>query len=275
MPDGPQGRGEIEALLVDHGHRPNKQFGQNFLADPNIVRRIVEVADVAGRNVVEVGAGTGTLTRELASVAHHVVSYEIDTGLVPILTEALAGVTNVDVRIADVTTLDLSDELASAPWTMVANLPYNVGTGIVLDTLSSVASVERLVVMVQAEVAERLVAAPGSRTYGIPSVIVGLHGSASIALRVPSQVFEPRPRVDSAVVVVDRTEPSPHADRAARIASTAFGQRRKMLRRSLADLFEDPVGVIEAAGLDPTSRPEQLAPADYVALATVAPDEDE
>ncbi len=273
MGDGPQARREIEALLVDHGHRPNRQYGQNFLTDPNIVRRIVEIADVEGANVIEVGAGTGTLTLALAEVAHHVVSYEIDPGLVPILTEVLAGVRNVDVRIADVTTLDLAAELGPGSWTLVANLPYNVGTGIVLDILASVPAIDRLVVMVQAEVADRLVAGPGSRTYGIPSVIVGLHGSASVALKVPSQVFEPRPRVDSAVVVIERGEASPHAAQAARIASMAFGQRRKMLRRSLAGVFEDPVAVIESVGLDPTARPEQLAPTDYVALAAGDPDE--
>jgi 16S rRNA (adenine1518-N6/adenine1519-N6)-dimethyltransferase len=267
--DGPQARSEIEALLVDHGHRPNKQYGQHFLTDPNIVRRIVEVAGVEGGKVIEVGAGTGTLTLALASTARRVVSYEIDTGLVPILTETLAGVPNVDIRIGDVTSLDLAAELGSGPWTMVANLPYNVGTGIVLDTLTGVPAVERFVVMVQTEVAERLVAGPGSRTYGIPSVIVGLHGTAAIALTVPPQVFEPRPRVGSSVVVIDRTQAPPESGRAAEIAATAFGQRRKMLRRSLAAEFADPVAVIEAAGLDPTARPEQLAPADYVALATV------
>lgn len=270
MGDGPQARREIESLLVDHGHRPNKQYGQNFLTDPNIVRRIVELADVDGGNVVEVGAGTGTLTLALASAARRVVSYEIDTGLVPILAEALAGVANVDIRIADVTAVDLERELGAGPWTMVANLPYNVGTGIVLNTVADVPSVERLVVMVQTEVAERLVAGPGSRTYGIPSVIVGLHGTASIALSVPPQVFEPRPRVGSSVVVIDRIEAPPGAARAVDLAATAFGQRRKMLRRSLASALEDPVAVIEAAGLDPTSRPEQLAPSDYVALAAAS-----
>lgn len=267
MVDGPQGRGEIEALLATHGHRPKKQYGQNFLTDPNIVRRIIDVADVEGRNVVEIGAGTGTVTRALAAAAHHVVTYEIDHGLVPILTDALAEIPNVDVRFDDVTEIDLTGELGSGPWVMVANLPYNVGTGIVLDTLRHIPNVDRLVVMVQREVAERLVAEPGSRTYGIPSVVVGLHSDARIALAVPPQVFQPQPRVDSAVVLIERRDAPERAERAIEIATAAFGQRRKMLRRSLADVFADPVAVLEVAGVDPTARPEQLDPVTFVAIA--------
>lgn len=274
MPDGPQGRGEIEALLGEHGHRPNKQYGQNFLTDPNIVRRIVEIADVADRNVVEIGAGTGTMTRALAEVAHHVVTYEIDHGLVPVLTQSLADVRNVDVRFADVTDVDLGAALGTGPWTMVANLPYNVGTGILLDTLRRVPSVERMVVMVQREVAERLVAEPGSKTYGLPSVVVRLHGSARVALRVPAQVFEPKPRVESAVVTIERTPPPPRSERAVEIATAAFGQRRKMLRRSLADTFDSPIDVLERAGVDPADRPEQLTADDFVAIADAEHRED-
>ncbi len=267
MAEGPQPRGEIEALLADHGHRPNKAYGQNFLADPNIVRKIVDIADVSGRSVVEIGAGTGTLTRALASVARRVLAYEVDLSLVPVLTEALADVRNVDVRFADVMEVDLAADLGSDRWAMVANLPYNVGTGVLLDTLRHVPAVDRLVVMVQREVAERLVAEPGSRTYGIPSVVVGLHGRAEVAMRVPAQVFEPRPRVESAVVVIDRIAPPPRAERALSIATAAFGHRRKMLRRSLADVLADPAATLEAAGIDPTSRPERLTASDFVTIA--------
>lgn len=270
-PTGPQGRTEIESLLVEHGHRPNKQFGQNFLTDPNIVRRIVEIAEVEGRNVVEVGTGTGTLTRALAQAAHHVVSYEIDHGLIPVLTESLAGVRNVDVRFADATEIHFDEELGAGAWTMVANLPYNVGTGIVLDTLRHTRRIERLAVMVQSEVADRLVAAPGSKTYGIPSVVVGLHAHARSVLTVPAQVFEPKPRVSSTVVVIDRQAASDRAEAAIEIATAAFGQRRKMLRRSLADVVDDPVAVLEAAGVDPEARPEQLGPEMFVAIAEALP----
>ena len=267
--EGPQGRRAIEALLVEHGHRPNRRYGQNFLTDPNIVRRIVEIAEVGGRNVVEVGAGTGTLTRALAADAHLVVAYEIDAGLIPILTEALADVRNVDVRLEDVTRIDLARLHGTGTWILVGNLPYNVGTGIVLDTLTGVPTVDRLVVTVQFEVAERLVAGPGTKVYGIPSVITALHGTASIAMSVPPQVFEPRPRVESAVVLIDRIEPPPRAERAIAIATAAFGQRRKMLRKSLAEVLEDPVATLEAAGIDPRDRPEDLDPHAYVAIAQI------
>lgn len=266
---GPQGRGEIRHLLASHGHRPNKVYGQNFLTDPNLVRRIVDVANVTGRDVVEIGAGTGTLTLALAAVARRVVAYEIDLGLVPVLTETLGSVSNVDVRFADAVEIDLGADLATGSWVLVANLPYNVGTGIILDALRSTPTIERIVVTVQSEVAERLTAEPGSKIYGLPSVVVALHASASIAFTVPPHVFEPQPKVDSSVVVIDRIEPLPHAERAIAIAAAAFGQRRKMLRRSLASLFDDPATVIASAGIDPASRPEQLSAMDYVALATV------
>ncbi len=266
---GPQGRAEIRQLLESHGHRPNKVYGQNFLTDPNLVRRIVEVANVTGRDVVEIGAGTGTLTLALADVARRVVAYEVDLGLVPVLTETLGSVSNVDVRFADAVDVDLGADLVGGSWVLVANLPYNVGTGIILDALRSTPTIDRIVVTVQAEVAQRLTAQPGSKIYGLPSVVVALHATASIAFTVPPHVFEPQPKVDSSVVVIDRIEPPPHAERAIAIAAVAFGQRRKMLRRSLASVFDDPSTVISSAGIDPASRPEQLSAMDYVALATV------
>ena len=266
---GPQGRAEIRQLLASHGHRPNKVYGQNFLTDPNLVRRIVDVANVTGRDVVEIGAGTGTLTLALADVARRVVAYEVDFGLVPVLTETLGSVSNVDVRFADALDVDLGSDLAAGSWVLVANLPYNVGTGIILDALRSTPRIERIVVTVQSEVAQRLTAEPGSKIYGLPSVVVALHATASIAFTVPPHVFEPQPKVDSSVVVIDRIEPPPHAERAISIAATAFGQRRKMLRRSLASLFVDPATAIASAGIDPTSRAEQLSAMDYVALASV------
>lgn len=266
MADGPQHRGEIRRLLAEHGHRPNPVYGQNFLAEPGIVAAIVEAAGIAGRKVVEVGAGTGTLTRALVEEADVVVAYEVDRHLEPLLDEALVGL-DVDVRIADASGLDWCAELGGTGWVMVANLPYNVGTGIVLDVLQTAPCVDRLVVMVQREVADRFLAEPGSKTYGIPSVVVGLHADARIAVRVPPGAFEPPPTVESAVVVLDRTAPDPDASRAIELATAAFGQRRKMLRRSLAPTFGDPAPVLERAGVDPTRRAEELTPDDYLAVA--------
>lgn len=266
MADGPQHRGEIRDLLARHDHRPNPAYGQNFLAEPAIVSAIVDAADVDGANVVEVGAGTGTLTKALARRADRVVAYEVDRHLVPVLVDSLADL-DVEIRIADATHTDWCEELDGSGWIMVANLPYNVGTGIVLDVLRHAPCIDRLVVMVQREVAERFSAGPGSRTYGLPSVVVGLHARARVALRVPPGAFEPPPSVESSVVIIDRVEPHPDAERATAIAAAAFGQRRKMLRRSLASTFDDAPSALAAAGIDPTRRAEELAPADYLALA--------
>ncbi|MCB1247066.1 MAG: 16S rRNA (adenine(1518)-N(6)/adenine(1519)-N(6))-dimethyltransferase RsmA [Acidimicrobiia bacterium] len=264
--NGFQARSGIRQLLVDHDVRPRKAFGQNFLADPNIVRRIVSVAGLDARSdVVEIGPGTGALTVGLAAVAARVVAYEVDRSLEPVLTEALASVHNVEVRFADARRVRLSKALDAGPWTLVANLPYNVGTGIVLDVLQHDTNITRLVTMVQREVAERLVAGPGTKTYGIPSVVVGLHGEATIAFSVPPQVFEPPPNVDSAVVVIDRVDAPPLANTAIDLAPAAFGQRRKTLRRSLAGVVDDEG--FDRAGIDPTDRPERLEPGAFVRLA--------
>ena len=264
---GLQARSEIRRLLTDHDHRPRKGLGQNFLADPNIVDRIVHAAGVgATTNVVEIGAGTGALTTALARAAGRVVSYEVDHSLETILAETLAPYDNIELRFADVTRLDLDVALGPGSWTMVANLPYNVGTGIVLDTLQQSERVARLVVMVQKEVADRLIAGPGNKIYGIPSVVVSLHGSAHIAFTVPPHVFEPAPKVDSAVVVIDRQPADPCAGRAIEVATSAFGQRRKMLRRSLAAEIAGEA-ILVAAGVDPTARPEDLSPDAFVAIA--------
>jgi len=266
--DTPQARNEIRGMLASAGHRPNQRFGQNFLADPNMVHKIVATARLDGDSqVVEIGAGTGTLTGALAQVARSVVAYEIDTSLEPILRSAVGDRHNVEIRVADAAGLDLDEELPSGPWTMVSNLPYNVGTGIVLDALRGAPRIGRFVVMVQREVADRMLASPGSRVYGLPSVIVGLHAQGSRAFTVPPQVFEPQPPVSSAVVVLDRVVAADEAPRAIELASAAFGQRRKMLRRSLSPVLEDAQGTLEDASLDPTDRAEDLAPADFVAIA--------
>ena len=267
MDDVAQDRTRIRALLAGAGIEPNKGYGQNYLADPNIVRKIAADAGIEGANVVEVGAGTGALTGELARHGATVVAYEIDEALAPVLAETVEPLPNVELRWGDATEVDWDAVLAPGSWTMVANLPYNVGTRIVLDALRSAPRIQRFVVMVQREVGERLLAEPGTKTYGLPSVVVGLHGAGSLVMTVPPQVFEPAPRVDSIVVRIDRRPAPDEAEAAIEIAAAAFNQRRKMLRRSLAVVFDDPIGVLEAAGVDPTTRPEQLAPSDYVAIA--------
>ncbi len=262
-----QTRSEIAGLLSRHGLAPSRRLGQHFLADANITRKIVEVAGIGpGEQVVEIGAGTGTLTRALAATGAHVVAYEVDGGLLPVLAEVTAGLP-VELRFLDITDADLAEDLGDGRWVMVANLPYNVGTPLLLDALRRAPQIERFVVMVQREVAERLVAKPGSRQYGLPSVVVGIHARGKLAFRVPAQVFYPQPKVESAVAVIDRIAAPEDAERAIVIAAAGFNQRRKMLRGALSGVFDDPTSALETAGIDPTARAEDLSPADYLALA--------
>jgi 16S rRNA (adenine1518-N6/adenine1519-N6)-dimethyltransferase len=263
-----QTRAEVTDLLGRHGLHPRKALGQHFLVDPNITAKIVATAGVTpGRQVVEVGAGTGTLTAALAAEGARVLAFEIDRSLAPVLGEVLDGVDNVELRWVDVTMVDLAAELGPGEWWMVANLPYNVGTSVVLDVLRRVPRVTRLVVMVQHEVGERLAASPGDRRYGLPSVVVGLHGTVRTAFKVPPQVFVPAPRVGSVVVAIDRRPAPALSEEAIALARAAFGRRRKMLRASLAAVLAEPETVLAAAGIDPTRRAEELAPGDYARLA--------
>lgn len=266
-----QARSVVRALLDRHGVRPAKQLGQHFLVDPNITRKIVTLAGVGpGDAVVEIGPGTGALTVELVAAGASVVAYEIDEGLRPVLDEVLAG-TGAVVRYADAAKADLTSELdPTLNWSMIANLPYNVGTSLVLDTLRHTPQVTRFVIMVQIEVAERLVAGSGSAAYGLPSVVVGIHGSAKLEFKVPPQVFLPPPKVGSAVVSIERRSVPRHAERAVELAAAGFSQRRKMLRSSLVSAIADPSGVLRAAGVPPTARAEELDPAAWLRLAEVA-----
>jgi 16S rRNA (adenine1518-N6/adenine1519-N6)-dimethyltransferase len=268
----PQGRREIVGLLERHDLRARKHLGQHFLADPNVVRRIVRVAGVGpGDRVVEVGVGTGTLTLALAATGARVRGYEVDERLRPVLAEVFEGLDTVEVRFEDALAADLAADLGEGPWTMVANLPYNVGTPLVVEVLRSVPAIVRLVVMLQKEVAARLVAAPGATAYGLPSVSVALRATAALAFTVGPQVFVPRPEVDSAVVVIERIAADPLAGRAEAVAAAAFNQRRKMVCRSLAVVLTDPAAVLESAGVDPEARAEDLAPADYLRIAAAVP----
>lgn len=266
---GPQGKATIRGLLSDYGLRPNQSYGQNFLIDPNVIRRIVRLAGISSKsNVVEIGGGTGTLTGAIAATGARVVVYEIDAGLVRVLEDSLGGLSNVEIRHEDASEADLSGALAEGAWSLVANLPYNVGTGILLDALRHAPDIDRFVIMVQREVADRLLAGPGSRGYGIPSVVTALHASGSVAFTAPPSVFYPTPAVDSTIVELVRHPAPEKAERAIEIATAAFGQRRKMLRRSLADVLPDPIALLERCGIDPTLRPENLSPDDFVLIAS-------
>lgn len=264
-----QTRAEITALLAMHDVVPKRRLGQHFLADPNIVDKIVRLAgEPEGARVLEIGMGTGTLTRALVRAGFPVTGFEVDKRLKPILDHVLEGL-EVDIRFQDATRIDFSQFKPNDRWVMVANLPYHVGTPILLDLLRRAPGLQRFVVMVQREVAERLTAGPASKTYGLPSVVVGLYGKARLAFRVGPQVFVPAPGVDSAVVVIERTAaPDKLRDLAVRLAAAGFGQRRKMLRSSLRSVIPAPMADrLTEVGVDPLLRAESLSPDDFLDIA--------
>lgn len=257
-------------LLARFGLAPDKALGQHFLVDPNQIDRIVRLAGVeAGDHVVEVGPGLGALTAGLAAAGCNVVAIEIDEGLVQALHAQFDRNTAVTIVHHDALTVDWTQVTPpETTWAMVANLPYNVATPLVLDVLDTVPQVRSLLVMVQREVAERLVAAPGTANYGIPSVKVAYWGSGELVAKVPPSVFLPPPRVESALVRLQRYDQplfDEPVDAVFELVRAAFGQRRKMLRKSLRSLVD--ASVFDAAGVDGATRPEQLGVREWVALA--------
>lgn len=270
-------RPAITALLAEHGLHPSRALGQNFVADPNTVRRIVRLAGVgAGTPVVEIGAGLGSLTLALAETGAAVVAVEVDRYLVPVLREVLAG-TDVDVVEGDALTLDWGSLLARdpGPWSLVANLPYNVAVPVTIGVLERAPMVASLLVMVQREVGERMAARAGEDAYGAVSVKVDYWSRAEVVGRVPAPVFVPRPNVESVLVRLERrsapaVDPSLVSyDRLFSVVRAGFAQRRKMLRRSLAAIV-DPEA-FEAAGVAPEARAEELDVAQWGRLAGWAP----
>lgn len=272
------GAAAVADLLRRHEVRPRRSLGQHFVIDPNTAERVVRLAAVGpGERVVEIGAGCGALTVALAAAGADVLAIEIDQRLLGALAEVTAGRT-VTVVGADATDLDAwvprlggTGDAAGdgGPWKLVANLPYNVATPLVLDVLDEVPQVTHIVVMVQREVAERLAAPPGHRAYGLPSLKVACWATAEVLGRVPPTVFWPRPRVESALLQIRRL-PEPAAantDELYRLAQTAFAQRRKMLRASLRDVVEPAAFAV--AGVDPSARPGELSVGDWSRLATV------
>ena len=245
------------------------RLGQNFLADPNLLDAIVRDAALSPQDVVlEVGAGEGVLTERLAAVAAHVHSVEIDLGLEPAL-GPIAALADVSLHWGDAMKIDLAG-FEPAPTAMVANLPYSVATPLILRTIELLPSLRRWTVMVQREIADRLRAAPGSRTYGSPSVVAQLACEVELVRKVDPAVFKPRPRVESAILGLRRTGPA--VDPATqRLVRAAFAHRRKSLARSLEHGAEGSLAPARAAlaelGLAEDSRAEALSPAQFAALS--------
>ncbi|MEP6660476.1 MAG: 16S rRNA (adenine(1518)-N(6)/adenine(1519)-N(6))-dimethyltransferase RsmA [Acidimicrobiales bacterium] len=265
-------RRDVVALLERHGLSPSRARGQNFVVDPNTVRRVARLASVGhGDHVVEIGAGLGSLTLALVDTGASVIAIEVDHGLVRALRETTKG-RAVHIVEADALALDWNTVLAEAPrWVLVANLPYNVATPLVGDLLDAVPAIERMVVMVQREVADRLVAPARSEAYGAVSVKVAYWATAKIVGKVPASVFLPQPKVESALVEITRratpaVDPAwVTADELFALVRAGFGQRRKMLRRSLAGLVAPEA--FSAAGVRPEARAEELDVHEWGGLA--------
>jgi 16S rRNA (adenine1518-N6/adenine1519-N6)-dimethyltransferase len=274
--DGLLGAGDLRGIAERWGIRPTKQWGQNFVVDANTVRRIVRRAGVRDGDVVlEVGPGLGSLTLGLLAAGAHVIAVEID----PVLAEALPDtVSRLQPNRSDRLDVIAGDalrvcEATRPPDALVANLPYNVAVPVVLHLLEVFPSLRNGLVMVQSEVADRLVAPPGSRTYGVPSVKLAWYASAERAGAVPASVFWPVPRVESGLVAFTRHDPPPSSASRAEVfavVDSAFAQRRKTLRAALAGWAgsaAEAERILVAAGVDPGARGESL---DVAAFARIA-----
>ena len=273
------GPADVRRLASELGIRPTKARGQNFVIDANTVRRIVRVAGVGADDVVvEVGPGLGSLTLALLPEVKRVVAVEVDDALARALPDTVAEFApersdRLDVVSADA--MRVRSLPSPEPSALVANLPYNVAVPVLLHMLDAFPTLRRILVMVQKEVADRLAAPPGSRTYGVPSVKAAWYADVRPAGLVSRSVFWPAPNVDSGLVAMDRRDPPRSADRDAVFAviDAAFAQRRKTLRAALsgwAGSASAAEEVLRAAGVEPRTRGEQLTVDDFVRIAASA-----
>ncbi|MCE3274424.1 MAG: ksgA [Propionibacteriaceae bacterium] len=276
MPDGLLDPSAVRELASQLGLRPSKQRGQNFVTDANTIRRIVAAAQVTEVDtVLEVGPGLGSLTLGLLQAARRVIAIEIDDVLAAQLPETVGA--RLPERLAALTVVNADalqvDALPEPPTAVVANLPYNVAVPVLLHLLATFHSWTHGLVLVQAEVADRLAASPGSKTYGVPSVKVAWYATATKAGIVSPTVFWPVPNVESGLVAINRRLPpatTATRDQVFAVIDAAFAQRRKMLRSALAGLVGSSTAASAAAvaaGLDPQARGETLDVTDFTRLA--------
>ena len=272
---------ELKDVLVKHGFKFKKQFGQNFISDSNLLSSIVTASGVTkDTTVVEIGCGAGTLTRALAEQAKKVYAFDIDVELQPVLAETLAGLDNVEVIFRDFNKIDLKDfENEIGEYLVVANLPYNITTPLVTKLLEEGEKVQGLSIMVQEEVAERFCAKENTPEYGSITAAIALKGTAKIVKRVSRNLFYPRPNVDSAVVKIDfeRGRVAVKDEKAYRqTVKCAFLNRRKTLENNLVNFFkinrEQAKSVLEKAGIDEKARGETLSPQMFAILSDVLVD---
>ena len=273
------GPAAIRELAQQLDLRPTKSLGQNFLHDANTIRRIVKTAGLQpGDVVLEVGPGLGSLTLGLLPHAAHVTAVEIDPRLaaqLPVTVEGRLPELAGRLTVVEADALRVRDLPGPPPTALVANLPYNVAVPVLLHLLETVPTLDRALVLVQAEVAERLAAAPGSAAYGIPSVKAAWYGEVRRAGAIGRRVFWPEPNVDSGLVSLVRRPPPPGDRRATfAVVDAAFATRRKGLRAALAPWAGSPAAAeirLRAAGIDPATRGEKLSVADFARLAATEP----
>jgi 16S rRNA (adenine1518-N6/adenine1519-N6)-dimethyltransferase len=269
------GGADVRELAARLDVVPTKKLGQNFVTDPNTIRRIVSAAKLNGsETVVEIGPGPGSLTLGLLEVAARVIAVEIDPKMAGALQETISKrAAGKDFSLVHEDALRIT-ELPASPDALVANLPYNISVPVLLHFLEQFSSIQRGLVLVQAEVAHRLAAAPGSKVYGVPSAKLAWYADANLAGNVGRNIFWPVPNVDSALVYFVKRE-TPLGDEALRLRTfavidAAFSQRRKTLRQALADYAGSPAeaeALLTKAGVNPTLRGEALGIAEFVAIA--------
>ena len=266
------GKSDLKDMMEKHDLRPSKSLGQNFVVDPNTILKIIRAANIEkGEQILEIGPGLGSLTSQL-SVTSKVVAIELDRYLIPALEEVLNHFgkrENVEIVQEDAMKIDWQEFFTQRQgvWKMVANLPYNIATPLLVTLLENAPEIQAIYVMVQLEVGERFAASPKSKAYGIPSVKAQYWAETKVLGKVSPNVFLPVPKVDSAILQIIRKSSPPEVNYAnfSRLIQTAFQHRRKMIRKSLNKLV--PLANFNIAELSPEARPEELSVTDWVKLA--------
>ena len=265
------GKSDLKNIMEKHDLKPSKSLGQNFVVDPNTILKIIRAANIEKhQQILEIGPGLGSLTSQLSTTSK-VVAIELDRYLVPALEEVLNHFgerENVEIIIQDAMKIDWKEFFSHRQgiWKMVANLPYNIATPLIVTLLENAPEIQSIFVMVQLEVGERFAASPKSKAYGIPSVKAQYWAETKVLGKVSPNVFLPIPKVDSAILQIIRKPSPPEVNYTnfSRLIQTAFQHRRKMIRKSLSTLI--PISNFTIAEISPQSRPEELSVADWVKL---------
>ena len=266
------GKSDLKNIMEQHDLKPSKSLGQNFVVDPNTILKIIRAANIEKhQQILEIGPGLGSLTAQLSTTSK-VVAIELDRYLVPALEEVLNHFgerENVEIIHQDAMKIDWKEFFSHRQgiWKMVANLPYNIATPLIVNLLENAPEIQSIFVMVQLEVGERFAASPKSKAYGIPSVKAQYWAETKVLGKVSPNVFLPIPKVDSAILQIIRKPSPPEVNYTnfSRLIQTPFQHRRKMIRKSLSTLI--PVSNFTIAEISPQSRPEELSVADWVKLA--------